>query len=38
VEQTSEHSKVEIVECDSDRCEFIDSVKYGAEQDGVGRS
>jgi len=31
VEQMSEHSKVGVVECDSDRCKFIDSVKDGTE-------
>jgi len=34
----SDDGKVKVVECNSDQWEFVDSVKYGAEQDGVGRS
>jgi len=37
-EQTSEHGKVEVVECDSDRCEFVDSVKDMQSGSGVTRS
>jgi len=29
----SDDGKVKIVECNSDQWEFIDSVKYGAEQE-----
>jgi len=39
VEQTSDVGKVEVVDCDSDRYEFVDSVKLrggaGAEWTGV---
>ena len=35
MEQTSEHGKVEVVECDSDRCQFVDSVKDVQSGSGV---
>jgi len=34
-EQTSEHGEVEVVECDSDRCEFVDSVRDVQSGSGV---
>jgi len=37
-EQTSEHSKVEIVECDSDWYQFIDSVRNMQSRSGVTRN
>ena len=34
----SEHGEVEIVECDSDRCEFVDSVRDVRSGSGVTRN